>query len=30
MEIFDFILTPDDMNAIFKLGTGERIGTFHM
>ncbi|XP_011641646.1 1,5-anhydro-D-fructose reductase-like isoform X1 [Pogonomyrmex barbatus] len=28
MEIFDFTLTSDEMNAIRKLGTGERIAPF--
>jgi len=30
MEIFDFTLTSDEMNAIRKLGTGERVAAFTM
>ncbi|XP_011871746.1 PREDICTED: alcohol dehydrogenase [NADP(+)] A-like [Vollenhovia emeryi] len=28
IELFDFTLTPDDMNAIRKVGTGERVVYF--
>jgi diketogulonate reductase-like aldo/keto reductase len=29
MEIFDFALTADEINAIRKLGTGERIASLN-
>jgi len=30
MEIFDFALSADEIDAIGKLGTGDRIASLHM